>query len=196
MSDAGAKMRRPRGPKPRPQGELKRNSITFRALDDLRSRLMERAAKRGRSLSEEVEARLMETFERERLLEIMLGAGPLAGLFHGLREVLGRTLELAEAHGITERRAVAAEVRAAADFVLGVYFSDGEPRPSDPGSPLRDPAPGQIGIRAAWDYFMFRDEELFQDSRVSPKYGRTLDQIMARNKDGSFRHPYKPDDAE
>ncbi|SFV06088.1 hypothetical protein SAMN02799631_04351 [Methylobacterium sp. 174MFSha1.1] len=51
---------RKRGGQPKPAEQRKRNSLTFRARDDLRARLQERADAAGRSLSEQIE-HMLET---------------------------------------------------------------------------------------------------------------------------------------
>lgn len=54
--------KRGRGRPPKPPGELKRAPFSARLRDSLRARLEEEAAKRGYSLSEEIEARLEASF--------------------------------------------------------------------------------------------------------------------------------------
>lgn len=54
------------GGQPKPEGERKRNNLTFRVRDALRARLEEAAAAAQRSVSEEIEFRLNRDFSWER----------------------------------------------------------------------------------------------------------------------------------
>ena len=60
-----AKEKRPRGRPPVAAGEKKVRNITFRSRDDMHERLSDAAATKGRSLSEEIEARLAQSFDVE-----------------------------------------------------------------------------------------------------------------------------------
>jgi hypothetical protein len=68
MADA-ATPKSKRGPKPKPSGEVKRNNFTFRMCFDLRVKVMALSAKSGRPMSEEVEARLIASFDGPDLAE-------------------------------------------------------------------------------------------------------------------------------
>lgn len=59
---------RRRGRPPKPAVERKRANITLRVRDHLRERLAEQAAAHQRSISEEAEARLERSFDRQDLL--------------------------------------------------------------------------------------------------------------------------------
>lgn len=67
MSDEQPAKRRGRPPKD--PADRKDGNLTFRTRGDMRRRLSEAAEKSGRSISEEVEKRLEESFSNENLLE-------------------------------------------------------------------------------------------------------------------------------
>ena len=60
-----AKTKRKRGGQPKPPSERKRNNLTFRARDQLKTALESAAAVSGRSVSEEIEFRLNRDFSWE-----------------------------------------------------------------------------------------------------------------------------------
>ena len=66
MVEEGQK--RPRGGQTKPPLERKRNNLTFRARDRLKQDLEAVAAKNARSLSEEIEARLEQSFADDKAL--------------------------------------------------------------------------------------------------------------------------------
>jgi hypothetical protein len=57
-----------RGGQPKPAAERKRNNLTFRARDQLKADLEKAAAAANRSVSEEIEFRLGQAFQWERVL--------------------------------------------------------------------------------------------------------------------------------
>ena len=57
-----------RGGRPKPAAEKKRNNLTFRARDQLTSDLEKAAAAANRSVSEEIEFRLGQAFQWEKVL--------------------------------------------------------------------------------------------------------------------------------
>lgn len=57
-----------RGGQPKPARERKRNNLTFRARDQLKADLEKAAAANNRSVSEEIEYRLGQAFQWERVL--------------------------------------------------------------------------------------------------------------------------------
>src|SRR3954468_1342001 len=57
-----AQQKRKRGGQPKEPAARKRNNLTFRTRDDLRERLEQAAARSGRSVSEEIEYRLLRDF--------------------------------------------------------------------------------------------------------------------------------------
>lgn len=63
-----------RGPPLKASSERKRNSLTFRARDALRTRLEEAAKDNGNSVSEEIENRLSKSFERQEAENIFASA--------------------------------------------------------------------------------------------------------------------------
>ena len=60
--------KRRRGGQPKPAAERKRNNLTFRARDQLKTQLEQAAATANRSVSEEIEFRLGQAFQWERVL--------------------------------------------------------------------------------------------------------------------------------
>lgn len=66
MAEEGQK--RPRGGQTKPPLERKRNNVTFRARDQLKQELEAAAAKNARSLSEEIEVRLEQSFLDDKAL--------------------------------------------------------------------------------------------------------------------------------
>jgi hypothetical protein len=63
-----AKMGRPRGRPPAPATEKKVRNFTFRSRGDMHDRLSEAAARHERSISEEIERRLENSFNTEKLM--------------------------------------------------------------------------------------------------------------------------------
>lgn len=57
------------GRTPLPESERKRNNLTFRLRDGLRTDLVAEASANGRSLSEEVEFRLELSFRDDNIVE-------------------------------------------------------------------------------------------------------------------------------
>jgi len=62
------KPKRRRGGQPKPASERKRNNLTFRARDQLKADLEKAAAASNRSVSEEIEWRLGQAFQWEKVL--------------------------------------------------------------------------------------------------------------------------------
>ena len=60
--------KRRRGGQPKPAAERKRNNLTFRARDQLKADLEKAAAASNRSVSEEIEFRLGQAFQWEKVL--------------------------------------------------------------------------------------------------------------------------------
>jgi len=60
--------KRRRGGQPKPAAERKRNNLTFRARDQLKADLEKAAAAANRSVSEEIEFRLGQSFQWEKVL--------------------------------------------------------------------------------------------------------------------------------
>ena len=60
--------KRRRGGQPKPAAERKRNNLTFRARDQLKADLEKAAAASNRSVSEEIEFRLSQAFQWEKVL--------------------------------------------------------------------------------------------------------------------------------
>lgn len=81
---------RKRGGQPKPPEARKRGNLTFRVRDDLRLRLEESATKCGRSVSEEIEQRLEQSFNAPDLIDKAIDQ-TLKGLFGG-----SYTLELTQ----------------------------------------------------------------------------------------------------
>jgi len=67
MAAGGTTGRKPRGRPPKPAEERKRGYLSFRVTDALREELRQRAAREGRSISEEVEFRLMRSIYEDDL---------------------------------------------------------------------------------------------------------------------------------
>ncbi len=61
---------RKRGGQPKDPAERKRNNLTFRVRDRIRSILEEAATEAGRSVSEEIEYRVERSFQDDRILEL------------------------------------------------------------------------------------------------------------------------------
>jgi len=62
------RQKRRRGGQPKPAAERKRNNLTFRARDQLKADLEKAAAASNRSVSEEIEFRLGQSFQWEKVL--------------------------------------------------------------------------------------------------------------------------------
>src|SRR5215469_2009692 len=60
--------KRRRGGQPKPAAERKRNNLTFRARDQLKADLEKAAAASNRSVSEEIEFRVAQAFQWEKVL--------------------------------------------------------------------------------------------------------------------------------
>jgi hypothetical protein len=80
-----------RGGQPKPAAERKRNNLTFRARDQLKADLEKAAAAANRSVSEEIEYRLGQAFQWEKVL------GDLEGFKTRVAEMQRQT-EAAERH--------------------------------------------------------------------------------------------------
>jgi hypothetical protein len=63
-----------RGRPPIAQADRKANNLTFRTRGDMRSKLEEAAQKSGRSISEEIEARLERSFVADEVREAVAEA--------------------------------------------------------------------------------------------------------------------------
>jgi hypothetical protein len=83
--------KRRRGGQPKPAAERKRNNLTFRARDQLKADLEKAAAAANRSVSEEIEFRLGQSFQWEKVL------GDLESFKARIAEMQRRT-EAAERH--------------------------------------------------------------------------------------------------
>ena len=62
------------GRPPKPAKERRRSHFTFRTTDALREQLRAAAAVEGRSISEEIEWRLQQSFEREQMAQAVAKA--------------------------------------------------------------------------------------------------------------------------
>ncbi len=73
-----------RGRPPRHQGERLRKNRTFRVRDVLDENLVAAAATSGRSVSEEIEYRLAQSFDRDALIGLVLGGDENAAVLHAI----------------------------------------------------------------------------------------------------------------
>jgi hypothetical protein len=72
-----------------PEGERKSHNLTFRARGDLRQLIEDAASDSGRSASEEIEFRLVRSFDREATVLEALGSKEHTELIRALYFVLG-----------------------------------------------------------------------------------------------------------
>jgi len=66
------KKTQPRGRPPKPEAEKKRRNFTFRSTDAMHDALAEAAAEKGRSISEEIEWRLGQSFHTDLVVQLAI----------------------------------------------------------------------------------------------------------------------------
>ena len=114
-ADRGSGGKASRGRPPRHQRERLRKNRTFRVRPVLDSNLVAAAATSCRSVSEEIEFRLEQSFDRDAFLGIMLGDGESAKALQAIAMVM----KLESREGLWLRQADnSAHVRRATDFIL------------------------------------------------------------------------------
>ena len=153
---------RKRGRPPLPEGEGKRYPLSMRTTKALRSRLEAARIDSGRSLAQEVEHRLDDSFRAEKYLAIICGGGETAKLFKqiiNVRELIEyrcgklewNVLEIHEAY-LTAVSALVAYKRPAAKGE-GLALGDDQDLRPEPLDEHRASEAREVGLAAAWTIF-------------------------------------------
>jgi hypothetical protein len=105
------------GRPPKAKEDRKAVNFTFRSRDQMRERLEAAAAASGRSISEEIEFRLNQSFEDERLSDAFLGGNDTAKVLQLMANAM--RLETAAGAPWSEDQKKAEAVRTAAHLIAG-----------------------------------------------------------------------------
>lgn len=105
----------PRGRPPRHQGERLSKNRTFRVRGSLDGRLQAAAAASGRSVSEEIEFRLDQSFDRDAFIGVLLGGDENAKVLQSIAMVM--KLESRSGHWLKDAN-TAGTVRQAVNFII------------------------------------------------------------------------------
>jgi hypothetical protein len=108
----------PRGRPPRHQGERLSKNRTFRVRGGLDEKLQAAAAASGRSVSEEIEFRLDQSFDRDAFIGLVLGGDENAKVLRTIALVM--KLESRNGHWLKDMKAVET-VGWAADFLIRCF---------------------------------------------------------------------------
>jgi hypothetical protein len=118
----------PRGRPPRHQGERLSKNRTFRVRGSLDEKLQAAAAASGRSVSEEIEFRLDQSFDRDAFIGVLLGSDENAKVLRSIAMVM--KLESRSGHWLKDVNTVDT-VRQAVDFIIRQFAqSHGPPPPN------------------------------------------------------------------
>jgi hypothetical protein len=118
----------PRGRPPRHQGERLSKNRTFRVRGSLDEKLQAAAAASGRSVSEEIEFRLDQSFDRDAFIGVLLGGDENAKVLQSIAMVM--KLESRSGHWLKDAN-TANTVRKAVNFIIRQLAQRYRPPPSD-----------------------------------------------------------------
>jgi len=104
------------GRPPKAKEDRKAVNFTFRSRGQMRERLEKAAAASGRSISEEIEFRLNQSFDEERLSAAFLGGNDTAKALQGIANVM--QLETAAGTPWSKDQEKVEAVRTAADLII------------------------------------------------------------------------------
>jgi hypothetical protein len=127
--DGKKRRRRPRGTSPpgrppRHPGERLSKNRTFRVRGGLDEKLQAAAAASGRSVSEEIEFRLDQSFDRDAFIGLVLGGDENAKVLQTIATVM--KLESRNGHWLKDVNA-SETVRRAVNFVIGQFAEPYQP---------------------------------------------------------------------
>jgi hypothetical protein len=125
----------PRGRPPRHQGERLSKNRTFRVRGGLDEKLQAAAAASGRSVSEEIEFRLDQSFDRDAFIGLVLGGDENAKVLQSIATVM--KLESYNGHWLKDVKS-SETVRRAVNFVIGQYAEPYQPPPLSPTNPVME----------------------------------------------------------
>ena len=111
----------PRGRPPRHQGKRLSKNRTFRVRGDLDEKLQAAAVVSGRSVSEEIEFRLDQSFDRDAFIRLVLGGDENAKVLQTI--AMAMKLESHNDHWLKEVNTVET-VQRAANFIIGDFAAE------------------------------------------------------------------------
>ena len=159
----------PPGRPPRHPGQRLSKNRTFRVHGDFDEKLQAAAAASGRSVSEEIEFRLAQSFDREPFIELVLGGDENAKVLQSIATVM--KLESYKGHWLKDVE-TSDTVRRAINFLIGQF-----------AEPYQPPALSTVYI----DPPVERAKVLPSDATPEALAYKALQTV--RRSDSPFRHP-------